>query len=72
MTGKIRTLRQNLIGRGLETDIQVDGGVNADTIREVLGAGANICVAGSAVFGDKTAEKTREFVKIMSEYTAFE
>lgn len=72
MTEKIRTLRQNLIGRGLETDIQVDGGVNADTIREVLGAGANICVAGSAVFGDKTAEKTREFVKIMSEYTAFE
>lgn len=72
MTGKIQTLRQNLIGRGLETDIQVDGGVNADTIREVLGAGANICVAGSAVFGDKTAEKTREFVKIMSEYTAFE
>lgn len=72
MTGKIRTLRQKLIERGLETDIQVDGGVNADTIREVLGAGANICVAGSAVFGTQTAEKTREFVKIMNEYTAYE
>lgn len=72
MTDKIRTLRQKLIQMGLETDIQVDGGINAGTIREVLGAGANVCVAGSAVFGAKTAEKTREFVGIMQEYTTYE
>ena len=37
--------------RGLDTDIQVDGGINQKTIDRVLDAGANIIVAGSAVFG---------------------
>ena len=68
MTEKIRTLRRTLQARGLETDIQVDGGIKTDTIRTVLEAGANVCVAGSAVFGDRTAEKTREFLEIMKEY----
>lgn len=68
MTEKIRTLRQRLMQMGLETDIQVDGGIKTDTIREVLGAGANVCVAGSAVFGEKIAEKTAAFLDIMKEY----
>ena len=68
MTEKIRTLRQRLMQMGLETDIQVDGGIKTDTIREVLGAGANVCVAGSAVFGEKIAEKTVAFLDIMKEY----
>ena len=68
MTGKIRTLRQRLLAMGLETDIQVDGGIKVDTIREVLGAGANVCVAGSAVFGDGIAEKVKTFMEILGEY----
>ena len=68
MTGKIRTLRQRLLAMGLETDIQVDGGIKVDTIREVLGAGANVCVAGSAVFGDGIAEKAKIFMEILGEY----
>ncbi len=68
MTGKIRTLRQRLLAMGLETDIQVDGGIKVDTIREVLGAGANVCVAGSAVFGDGIAEKVKIFMEILGEY----
>lgn len=69
MTGKIRTLRQKLLQMGLETDIQVDGGIKENTIREVLEAGANVCVAGSAVFGEHTAEKAKELLNIMQEYT---
>ena len=69
MTGKIRTLRQKLLQMGLETDIQVDGGIKESTIREVLEAGANVCVAGSAVFGEHTAEKAKELLNIMQEYT---
>ena len=42
--------------RGLQTDIEVDGGINAATIDAVLEAGANILVAGSAVFGKETAK----------------
>ena len=38
--------------QGLKTDIQVDGGVNAGNVREIIEAGANIFVAGSAVFGN--------------------
>jgi ribulose-phosphate 3-epimerase len=47
---KIEKLRGMILKRGLETDIQVDGGVNAETIGDVSSAGANIFVAGSAIF----------------------
>ncbi len=48
---KIRRLRQMMEERGLEIPIEVDGGVNVSTIKDVVQAGADICVAGSAVFG---------------------
>ncbi|WP_417797497.1 ribulose-phosphate 3-epimerase [Terasakiella pusilla] len=46
---KIRRLRDMIGDR--QIDIQVDGGVNPDTIKSVVDAGANVVVAGSAVFG---------------------
>jgi ribulose-phosphate 3-epimerase len=52
-TAKIRRLRQLADARGLALDIQVDGGVNAETAGLVAGAGANVLVAGTAVFGAK-------------------
>ena len=45
---KIRELR-----KAFRKDIEVDGGLNADTAREVIAAGANVIVAGSSVFGSK-------------------
>ena len=48
---KIRDLRDMLDERGLKTDIEADGGVTLLNVEKVLGAGANIIVAGSAVFG---------------------
>jgi ribulose-phosphate 3-epimerase len=50
---KIEKLRGELDRRGLAVDIQVDGGIKADNIGEVARAGANVFVAGSAVFGEK-------------------
>lgn len=47
---KIAQLRKRLDERGLKTDIQVDGGVYIDNIDEIAKAGANIFVAGSAIF----------------------
>ena len=44
------------------------GGIGLSNVREVLNAGANVIVAGSAVFGDRTAENTREFMEILREY----
>jgi ribulose-phosphate 3-epimerase len=54
---KIKTLRKMIEDRGLETGIEVDGGVSPATIGEVAGAGANIFVAGSAVFGQQDYAK---------------
>lgn len=48
---KIRVLRRMIEERGLEVGIEVDGGVSPATIGDVSGAGCNIFVAGSAVFG---------------------
>jgi len=47
---KVRDLRTMLDQRGLSTDIEVDGGINLTTVREVYEAGANVFVAGSFVF----------------------
>ena len=43
--------------RNLEVEIEVDGGVNAETARLCVEAGANVLVAGSAVYNQKTAVK---------------
>jgi ribulose-phosphate 3-epimerase len=48
---KVRRLRKMIDERGLKARIEIDGGINADNIAEVTGAGAEIIVAGSAIFG---------------------
>jgi ribulose-phosphate 3-epimerase len=48
---KIEALRATVERRGLATEIEVDGGVAPDTVARVVGAGASVLVAGSAVFG---------------------
>lgn len=50
-TAKIRKLRTMMDERGIDAHIQVDGGVSTETIKEVYEAGANLLVAGSAVYG---------------------
>lgn len=50
---KIRTLRKLIDERGLKTKIEVDGGVKSDNAAEIIKAGADILVAGSAIFGMK-------------------
>lgn len=65
---KVQDLRAVLDSRGLRTDIQVDGGVSAANVREIMEAGANVFVAGSAVFGEDAAAKTKEMMEIFKEY----
>jgi ribulose-phosphate 3-epimerase len=49
---KIERLRAMLAARGLQCDVEVDGGIHAETAPAAVRAGANVLVAGSAVFGD--------------------
>ena len=65
---KIKKLRKMLDDAGLNTDIQVDGGVTAGNVRELIEAGANVFVAGSAVFKNDAAANTKEFLEIFKEY----
>ena len=51
-TQKIAAIRDKLSKRGLDALIQVDGGINEQTIGEAAGAGATVFVAGTAVFGE--------------------
>lgn len=48
---KVKALRREAQRRGIDLDIQVDGGINASTVAVAAKAGANVFVAGSAVFG---------------------
>lgn len=58
MLEKIRALRHECTKRGFDTDIQVDGGIAEDTIALAAAYGANVFVAGSAVFRSDDAAKT--------------
>lgn len=64
---KIRTLRHMLDEKGLDTDIEVDGGIYHENVKEVLDAGANVIVSGSGVFKGDIAENTGRFVEIFKE-----
>ena len=67
ITEKIKDLRAMIADRHLNVDIEVDGGIKLDNVEEVLQAGANVIVAGSAVFGAETYKNTKAFMKILEE-----
>lgn len=58
-TEKIRQMRSLIEKRGLETDIEVDGGITKENVSIVKEAGANVIVAGSAIFKGDIVENVR-------------
>ncbi len=48
---KLRALREEIDARGLDVDLEVDGGIKIDNVATAAAAGANVIVAGSAIFG---------------------
>jgi len=51
--GKLRSLRRKFTERALDCELEVDGGIHEQTAHQVVEAGADVLVAGSAVFGAK-------------------
>jgi ribulose-phosphate 3-epimerase len=61
---KLRRLREMIDGRGLSTNIEIDGGIDLSNIAEIVSAGANIVVAGSAVYGGgRPTESVKELIE---------
>ena len=65
---KIRELKAMIDAEGLRVDIQVDGGIYTHNVEEVIEAGANVIVAGSAIFKGDTANNTKEMLEILKRY----
>lgn len=57
---KVRTIKRYALSKGLKLDIQVDGGLKPENVHLATEAGANVIVAGSAVFGSKKPRKVIE------------
>ena len=62
--GKLREVRALIKACGKEIDLEIDGGVNAENIEEIKAAGANVVVAGSAVF--KAADRAAMIASLKS------
>ena len=68
VTEKISKLRKMIDARGLKTDIEVDGGVTPDNVETMIHAGANVFVAGSAVYKGDVAANVQRFLQIFRKY----
>ncbi len=66
-TDKVKEVRSAIVEQGLTCDVQVDGGISADNLQLVLDAGANVIVAGSAVFKNNITDNVTNMLKIMGE-----
>ena len=62
---KVAVIRKMITDRGLTTDLEVDGGIHLDNVALALDAGANVIVAGSAVFKDDIAANAKAFLAKM-------
>lgn len=65
-TRKIAELKKMITDRGLNIDIEVDGGIKLNNVQEVLDAGANVIVAGSAVFAGDAEQNVKDFLKVLN------
>jgi ribulose-phosphate 3-epimerase len=66
---KIEKLANMIQNKKLKTDIQIDGGVTLDNLKTVIDAGANVIVAGSAIYQkNHTAENVKRFLEICNQY----
>ena len=69
---RIRRLREMLTARGLRAELEVDGGINAETAPRVVAAGADVLIAGEAIFGAREGiaeamRRIRESLQIVTE-----
>lgn len=62
---KVREVRAMVVEKGLDIDIEVDGGIRGDNVEQALEAGANVIVAGSAIFPSQVSDNVARFLEKM-------
>ena len=60
---KLSALKEEIKRRNLDIDLEVDGGIIAETAKSAVSAGANVLVAGSFIFSSEDTEKTVKYLK---------
>ena len=68
VTDKIKELRKIINATGRHIELEVDGGVNLQNVSEIIEAGADVIVAGSAVFKGDVALNVKKFKEIFAKY----
>ena len=66
-TDRIRQTRKIIKDRGLDIDVEVDGGICRENLKMILEAGANVIVSGSSIFKGDITDNTNAFLKILRE-----
>jgi ribulose-phosphate 3-epimerase len=64
-TDKIKAIREEINKRGLDVDVEVDGGINEKTIKIARDAGANVFVMGSSIFNHNPSESVKKYLDIL-------
>lgn len=67
---KVKQLRAKITELGLDVNIQVDGGITKENLESVIDMGANVIVAGSAVFVGDTRENMKELMSIINKFNS--
>lgn len=62
---KITAVRNMITEKGLDVDVEADGGINSDNVKSIVEAGANVIVAGSAVFKNDIEENVKALLQKM-------
>lgn len=63
---RIKAVRQMLESSGSTADLEVDGGIKKDNVRDIVKAGANVIVAGSAIYAGDAAANVKEFLSLIN------
>ena len=63
---RIKAVRQMLESSGSTADLEVDGGIKKDNLRDIVKAGANVIVAGSAIYAGDAAANVKEFLSLIN------
>ena len=63
---RIKAVRKMLEDAGSNADLEVDGGIKKDNVQEIVKAGANVIVAGSAIYAGDAAANVREFLSLIN------